>query len=255
MATTAPGRPLALVTGGCRRIGAAIAARLARAGHDLALHSSRSGEVEPGLAVAIAAAGIDHAVFEVDFERDGAAAELMAMVEARFGRMPTLLVNNAAIFGDDRLDSVTEAALSAHMSVNLAAPLMLIQAMAGMSGDAVRSVVNILDQRIAHPHVDQLAYTLSKLALAGVTGIAAQSPGIRINAVAPGLTIPTADYMPDQIGRLAEMMPLRRLPTPEQIADAVHFLALTPATNGQVLYVDGGAHLVPFQRDFVRLAA
>lgn len=255
MTGAASGRPLALVTGGCRRIGAAIAARLAQEGHDLAIHSSRSSEVEPALEAAIGAAGIDHAVLEVDFERDAAAAALMAMVEARFGRMPTLLVNNAAIFGDDRLDSVTEAALSAHMSVNLAAPLMLIRAMASASGDGTRSVVNILDQRIAHPHVDQLAYTLSKLALAGVTGIAAQLPGIRVNAVAPGLTIPTADYMPDQVSRLTEMMPLRRLPTPEQIADAVHFLALSPATNGQVLYVDGGAHLVPFQRDFVRLAA
>lgn len=255
MTVAASGRPLALVTGGCRRIGAAIAARLAHEGHDLALHSSRAADIDPGLHVAIHEAQVDHAVFEVDFEQADAAAALITEVKARFGRLPGLLINNAAIFGDDRLDNVTEAALSAHMSVNLATPLLLIKALVAAADDGGCAVVNILDQRIAHPHVDQLAYTLSKLALAGVTTIAAQQPGLRVNAVAPGLTIPTADYEPDQIDRLAEMMPLRRLPTPEQIADAVHFLATRPAINGQILYVDGGAHLITFPADFIALAA
>lgn len=248
-------RGLALVTGGRRRIGAAIAGRLAQAGYDLALHSSHSGAIDDELVDALAANAVAWEVFEVDFQQAGAAAILLAAVQSRFGRMPTLLINNAAIFGEDRLETVTGSDLAAHMAVNLTVPLLLIQGLAALGDGVPRSVVNILDQRIAHPHVDQLAYTLSKLALAGVTGIAAQSPALRVNAVAPGLTIPTAAYTPDQLGRLRMMMPLHRLPGPDQIADAVAFLAQATAVNGQILYVDAGAHLVRYPADFVGMAA
>lgn len=243
--------PLALVTGGCRRLGAAIAKRLARSGYALALHSGHRSTPDPDLAAVLGEARTDWAPFPADFAGTGTAEALFDRVGAHFGRTPDLLVNNAAIFGEDDLDSADRAGLDRHMAVNLAAPLALVRAMAG-AGKA-GAVVNVLDQRLMHLHPDQLSYSLSKAALAALSTIAAQHPKLRVNAIAPGLTIPTDEYQADQLARLAALMPLARLPQPDEIADAVAYLAAS-SLSGQTLYVDGGAHLVAYPRDFVRLA-
>ncbi len=245
-------RPLALVTGGCRRLGAGIAAALARAGYDLALHGSHDADPEPALAAALRAGGATWHGFVADFIDPATAPALFARVVARCGRAPDLLVNGASVFGQDRLADVTADDLARAYAVNCLAPTLLVQAFAAAGGAGDRSVVNILDQRIAHPHPDQLSYTLAKLALAGLTRIGAA--GIRINGVAPGLTIATDDYDEGQMQRLAGLMPLARLSTPDDIAAAVLFCARTPAFDRQIIYVDGGAHLVPFERDFMHLA-
>ena len=116
-------------------------------------------------------------------------------------------------------------------------------------------VVNILDQRIRHPAGDQLSYTISKLALAGATEALARAlaPKVRVNAVAPGLVIPTEDYLPSQMEALRQAMPLQRLPEPDDIADAVLWLAGADVVTGQTIFVDGGASLKGFERDFVFL--
>ena len=245
--------PLALVTGGCRRLGAAIAARLARAGYALALHGHHDATPEPALAEALAAN--EWRGFVADFMDPAAATVLSAAVGEAFGRAPDLLVNSASVFGQDRLESVTAADLAQHHAVNCAAAALLTQAFAQAAREGPGAIVNILDQRICHPHGDQLAYTLSKLSLAGLTEIAARelAPAIRVNAVAPGLTLATEDYGDEQIARLAAAMPLRRLPAPAEIAEAVLFLATTPGVTGQTLFVDGGAHHVAYRRDFMHL--
>ncbi|WP_294322709.1 SDR family oxidoreductase [uncultured Sphingomonas sp.] len=246
-------RPLALITGSFRRLGGHIAVRLAQAGHDVALHASHPGEPETGVVAAIAAAGAKHYVFAADLADGEAAGGLIAAVSARFGRRVDLLVNNASCFRADDASYPTVDSLAAHFAVNAAAPFVLATALAEQGGSAV---VNILDQRIAHPHRDQLAYTLSKQALGEATRTLALAlaPRVRVNGVAPGLTLATDDYSPEQVERLAALMPLDRLPTVDQVADAVLFLARAGASTGQILYVDGGAGLVWFERDFVHLA-
>ena len=246
--------PLALVTGGCRRLGAAIAGRLAKAGYTLALHGHHDAEPEAALAPALA--GVEWRGFVADFADAGAAEQLFGDVVTHFGRAPDLLVNSASSFGQDRIDSVTATDLRLNFAVNCAAPTLLTRAFPAAAGEG-RAIVNILDQRIRHPHGDQLAYTLSKLALAGLTDIAARefAPAIRVNAVAPGLTIATEDYRAEQVAGLAAIMPLQRLPMPADIAKAVLFLATAKGVTGQVLFVDGGAHHVAFARDFMHLAA
>jgi len=247
---------LALITGGHRRLGGIIAAAFARAGHSLALHGSHDTRLDSHLALALEENGTDWDGFVVDFSDPESAEELIAMVAGRFGRPPDILVNSAAIFGQDRLESVTADDLMRHYAVNCAAPTLLTKAFATVpAGGGDRCIVNILDQRIDHPHGDQLAYTLSKLALAGLTRTAAASlgPQLRVNAVAPGLTIATPDYDEAQMARLEAMMPLARLPQAEQIAEAVLFLANATAVTGQTLYIDGGAHLRSYERDFMHL--
>ncbi|UZK69232.1 SDR family oxidoreductase [Sphingomonas sp. S1-29] len=242
---------LALVTGSCRRLGAHIAAALAAAGYDVALHATRDPAPEAWLVEAIEAAGATWHGFACDLDDFAAVEALVPAVAARFGRRVDVLVNNASMFdaGDGALPDA--AALVAHYRVNVAAPIALSTAVAGQGGCAI---VNILDQRIARPHRDQLAYTLSKQALAEATRtLAAVLAPVRVNAVAPGLTLPTADYAPAQIDALAAMMPLGQLPTPQAIADAVCFLVGAGASTGQTLYVDGGAAQACFARDFVHL--
>lgn len=247
---------LALVTGGHRRLGGIIAAAFARAGYSLAIHGSHDTRLDSHLALVLEEHATEWDGFTVDFADPEGAEELVALVAERFGRPPDVLVNSAAIFGQDRLDSVSADDLMRHYAVNCAAPTLLTKAFATVpAGTGDRCIINILDQRIDHPHGDQLAYTLSKMALAGLTRLSASTlaPQIRVNAVAPGLTIATPDYDDDQVERLANLMPLDRLPQAEQIAEAVLYLAGASAVTGQIVYVDGGAHLRSYDRDFMHL--
>ena len=241
-------RPLALVTGGVRRLGLAIAERLAAADYDLALSSHIDGEPSFGFD-----ASHCHG-FIADLADPAAPAKLIADVIAHFGRTPDLLVNNAAMFGQDDWSTMDVATLEAHFQLNTFAPLLLAQALVEAASAQV-AIVHILDQRIASPHGDQMSYTLSKQALAASVRTMATAFGekARVNAVAPGLVIVTDDYAPEQVSRLAKMMPLGVLPDPAGVADAVLYLACAQHVTGQTIFVDGGAHLKSFERDFLYL--
>ena len=244
-------RPLALVTGGLHRIGAAIAQRLAEAGHDLALHKRSPAEPDPALTQTLAQTGVRHERFRQDLAEAGAAAALFDAVVAAFGRAPDVIINNASRFTDTALATLDHAELAETLSVNLITPVLLTQRMVAHGQPGV--VINIVDQRVINPVPDQFAYTLSKQALWQATRsmAVAAAPGVRVNAVAPGLTLPTADYAPGQMARVAAAMPLAQLPTPSDIADAVLYLVGAGAVTGQTIFVDGGANLRSFERDFV----
>lgn len=257
---TSEARPLALVTGGWRRIGAAIARKLASEGWDLALHAHHVATFDPEFTAQLQWLGA--AVYPVagDLGDSAFPAVMLAGVIARAGRAPCLLVNCASLFQDDTIASLVPEALDQHFGVNLFAPLLLTRAFAQALGDGPGApregaVVNILDQRVQNPVPDQLSYTLSKQALhAAVRTLArALAPGIRVNGVAPGLILPTQDYDAAQWQRLEEIMPLKRLPGADEIADAVHYLATARAVTGQTLFVDAGASLESYPRDFVYL--
>ena len=248
--------PLAIVTGGKRRLGAQIAARLAGAGYALALVSHVDKAPEADLLAVLNQHQSDWQAFVHDLSDPRHAASLIEAVSTRFGREPDLLVNNAAMFGQDDWASMDAASLGAHFGLNLFTPLLLAQALVQAAGDNARpAIVNILDQRIVNPHGDQLSYTLSKQALAAsVRSLAVAFGGrARINGVAPGLVISTDDYSAAQEQRLAGMMPLGALPSPTGVADAVLYLAEAKDVTGQIIFVDGGAHLKSFDRDFMYL--
>ena len=246
---------LALITGGFRRIGATIAARLAADGWTLALHGRKDLTPDPTLTAIMGAHETRWHGFAADLADATAVNALMAAVIAEFGRAPDLLVNNASHFVQDDWQSLNDTGLTERMATNFAAPVLLSLAMARSLGGAEGAIVNILDQRIKQPNGDQLSYTLSKQALAGATETLARvlAPCIRVNAVAPGLTIPTDDYRPAQMVALEDAMPLKRLPEPDDIADAVLWLATARATTAQTIFVDGGASMKSFDRDFMFL--
>ena len=248
-------KPLAIVTGGKRRLGAEIATKLAAAGYAVALVSHLDTPPEAPLAAALKTYQTEWHAFTSDL-RTGHPADIIGAISAHFGRTPDLLVNNAAMFGQDDWQTMTLETLEAHFRLNLFAPLLLAQALVKAAGAEARpAIVNILDQRIVNPHRDQTSYTLSKQALAAsVRSMAASFAGrARYNGVAPGLVISTDDYTDDQEARLADMMPLGKLPSPSAVADAVVYLAQAQDVTGQVIFVDGGAHLKSFDRDFMHL--
>lgn len=245
---------LALVTGGMRRLGAVIAARLAQDGYTLALASHADAKPDTLLASALEANAVQWQPFISDLGDTAAPAKLIDDVAAHFGQVPDLLVNNAAMFGQDDWIQMDAASLEAHFKLNLLAPLLLSQALVAKAENQV-AIVHIADQRIVNPHRDQISYTLSKQALAASVRTMATAFGkaARVNAVAPGLVIETDDYSADQTARLADMMPLGALPSPSGVADAVAYLAGAGHVTGQIIFVDGGASLKSFDRDFLHL--
>ena len=246
-------RPIALVTGGMHRIGAVIAGRIAGAGYDLALHCRTDNQPEAALIQAAEKGGAQWRAFCADLSLSGSADDLFDAVVAQWGKAPALIINNASLFGASSAVEPDEQPLVDTMMVNLVAPVQLAKRMAAHGAQGC--IINILDQRVRNPVPDQFDYTLSKQALWQVTRTMALSlaPHIRVNAVAPGLTLPTGDYAPGQMERIAAMMPLERLPTPNDIADAVLYLVGAKAVTGQTIFVDGGANLLSFDRDFAHL--
>ncbi len=244
---------LALVTGGHRRLGAVISARLAADGWVLAVHGAHDAEPDATLEQVLATHKTQWHGFAADLSDATAVEALIPAVSAHFGKAPDLLVNNASRFVDDTVATATAAELTAHHAVNAAAPIALALGLHRSGGRG--SIVNIVDQRVRNPVPDQFSYGLSKSTLAAATRSLAVSlaPDIRVNAVAPGLTLPTPDYDAALMARIAAAMPLGRLPSPSDIADAVLFLASAASMTGQTLFVDGGASLKSFDRDFVFL--
>lgn len=245
---------LALVTGGMRRVGAVIAARLAQEGYTLAIASHADAKPDATLQAALEGNAINWQPFIADLSNMDAPAQLIADVSAQFGKVPDLLVNNAAMFGQDDWTAMDAASLDAHFKLNLFAPLLLSQALVAKA-EAQVAIIHIADQRIVNPTRDQISYTLSKQALAASVRTMANAFGktARVNAVAPGLVIETEDYAADQTIRLANMMPLGALPDPSGVADAVAYLAAAKHVTGQIIFVDGGANLKSFDRDFLHL--
>lgn len=249
-------RPLALVTGGMRRLGAVIAAQLAEAGFDLALTSHGDGTPDAELAAAIERNAANWKHFPADLSADGAADALMSEVVAHFSRAPDLLVNNAALFGQDGWEDMSGDTLDAHFRLNLFAPVLLSRALVQSASEKAQpAIVHIVDQRITNPNGDQLSYTLSKQALGpSVRSLAAAfDKRARVNGVAPGLVIPTDDYDDVQMARLNDEMPLGQLPDAKAISEAVLYLANARHVTGQIIFVDGGAHLRSYKRDFMHL--
>jgi len=251
-----PPPKLALVTGGSRRLGAVITRQLAQDGYDIAITSSNpDARLEPELAALLKKQKRKWKLFTANLSDYAAAPDVIGKVKDHFGYGPGLLVNNAAIFGQDQWHDMDASALEAHFGLNVFAPLLLSAAMVKAADTQTPAIIHILDQRIRNPHGDQLSYSLSKQALAAsVRNMAAAfGPRARVNGVAPGLVIKTDEYDRAQMKKLDAMTPLGKLPNPQSVADAVSYLAGADDVTGQIIYADGGANLRSYDRDFLYL--
>lgn len=230
----------AIVTGGGKRVGEAIVRTLLADGWAVVAHVHRQGDDVPPGAVAVSAdlAGADCAdrIFE--------AVEGLPPVR--------LLVNNAARFVFDGFGSADPEEFDAHLAINARAPMLLIDEFARRHAGGDGLVVNMLDAKLAAPNADFLSYTISKFALAGLGELAARAlapRGIRVNAIAPAVMLPSGQQPPTNFAAVHDLNPLRRGVEVDDVVAALHYLIASPAITGETLVLDGGQRFMGLARD------
>lgn len=242
----------ALITGAAQRLGRAAALDLARAGWGIVVHYRDSGEAANGLLAEIAAQGGKAVSVRADLNDSAARHGLITHATQKAGAPIDALINCAAMFEHDTIDTLTEAALQRHVALNTFTPSLLAREFAEALPEGARGcVVNFLDFKLASPYPDHFSYTLSKYALAGATELLARAlaPRVRVNAVAPGYVLPAPGQADADYQRLHADTPLNYGPTPEDVAHAVRFLLENEAVTGQTIYVDSGRRFRSYERD------
>jgi NAD(P)-dependent dehydrogenase (short-subunit alcohol dehydrogenase family) len=235
----------ALVTGGARRLGRAIALALARSGFSVAIQYRGSQTDAEDTAAEIRALGVRAAVLHADLAVEDEVAGLLAAAAAAIGPVG-VLVNNASVFERDEWNDASRASWDAHIEPNLRAPFVLTQHLArDLPPEAHGAVINLLDQRVwsLTPHF--VSYTVSKAALWALTQsmALALAPRIRVNAIGPGPAMPSPRQSAEQFARQCASVPLRAGTSPEEIGEAAIALLALRSMTGQMLALDGGQHL------------
>ena len=235
-----------LVTGGGKRLGAAIVRRLAADGHAVVIHQGHVDGVADALAGAITAAGGRAATVTGDLQALTRITDLFAQACAAIGSPIGGLVNSASRFAFDRPEAVDPVLFGELAAINCGAPAALAAALAGQDDVADASVVNILDQKVANLNPDFFSYSCAKVALDGATRMMAQAlgPRVRVNAVSPGLTLPSGDQSEAEFAAVASRNLLQRPVGAKAVADAVAFLIDARGITGQNLFVDCGQRFV-----------
>ncbi|AYM97823.1 SDR family oxidoreductase [Acidovorax sp. 1608163] len=248
-----------LVTGAAKRLGRSIALALAAGGWQVAVHYRTSAQDAIDTVAACADLTGASAHFDANFEDEAAVRGLVPRVIAHFGQLDAV-VNSASLFEHDTVHTLGFATLEKHLRSNTATPVLLAQALhqhvadraAAGDADAQGAVVNLLDQKLWNQNPDFMSYTLSKAALeaAGTMLAMALAPRVRVVGVAPGLTLTSHMLSDDKFAQLHALSPLGRSSTPEDVAATVKFALENRSITGTTLLVDGGQHLMKFERDF-----
>jgi NAD(P)-dependent dehydrogenase (short-subunit alcohol dehydrogenase family) len=249
-----------LVTGSAKRLGREIALALASGGWRVAVHY-RGSDTEATQTAAectrVGPAGAPSEAFQADLADEAQVRALLPRIVQRFGAVDAV-VNNASLFEHDGVASFGYEALTAHLRTNAGAPVLLAQALhahiLSRSDTATGAgvVVNMLDQKLWNQNPDFLSYTLSKAALEAANTVLAiaLAPQLRVVGVAPGLTITSHLLSQDKFEQLHRLSPLGRSSTPQDVVAAVKFALENSSITGTTLLVDGGQHLMKFDRDF-----
>lgn len=234
-----------LVTGAAKRLGRAIALRLAGDGYDVAIHYRSSKAEAEAVAGEIRQLGRRAALVDGELSKEAEVATLVPRAAAALGPL-TALVNSASVFEDDRVETATRESWDKHLDTNLRAPLVLSQAFAKQLPAGVDGgIVNIVDQQVLNLTPQFMSYTVSKAGLWTLTRTLAQAlaPRIRVNAVAPGPSLKAERQSQANFDAHVKATLLERASEPADIAGAVSYLMSAPAVTGQMIVVDSGQHL------------
>ena len=239
---------VALVTGGAKRVGRAIALELAASGAHVFVHyhSSDDAQVNETLA-AIRAQGVQAQAQQADLGEAAGVEQLFAVLRQHFDRLD-ILVNSAALFQQRRLLQVSLADWEQTMAVNLRAPFLCTQAAARLMRAQQPPggvIINLLDRGVDGPWQSYAHHGVSKAALWALTQVSALelAPEIRVNAVQPGPVLPAADMSAERWQAVTAATPLGHDGSPADVAQAVSFLAGADYISGEVIRVNGGEHL------------
>ena len=242
-----------LVTGAARRLGRSIALALAAGGWQVAVHYRSSQQDAIDTVAACASLTSASAHFDADFEDEASVRTLLPRVIEHFGGVDAV-VNSASLFEHDNAQSFGFAALEKHLRSNTGAPIVMAQALHThlLPSERDGAVVNLLDQKLWNQNPDFLSYTLSKAALeaAGTMLALALAPRVRVVGVAPGLTLTSHLLSDEKFQQLHALSPLGRSSTADDVAATVRFALENRSITGTTLLVDGGQHLMKFERDF-----
>ncbi|MEO7160056.1 MAG: SDR family oxidoreductase [Polaromonas sp.] len=262
--TPASSRPVVLVTGAALRLGREIALALATGGWQVAVHyRSSADDAMKTVADCERLSGVS-AAFDADLADEAAVRGLLPRVIAHFGRVDAV-VNNASAFEYDSATSFGFAALDKHLHSNTGAPILLAQALhahvtsrpatAALEHAGRCAVINLLDQKLWNQNPDFFSYTLSKAALEAASTMLAMAlaPQVRVVGVAPGLTLNNPLLGNEQFAARHKLSPLGRSSTPADVAATVKFALENSAITGTTVLVDGGQHLMRFERDFAMM--
>jgi pteridine reductase len=232
----------ALITGAAKRLGRAVALALAEEGVNVVVHHNASVAEAQALCEELCELGVDAWTLRADLGSREESETLIDRARQVAGPLD-ILINNAAIFPSGTLRDITFDDVVANVQVNAWAPFALSRAFAGQAQRG--KIVNLLDSKLARYDWAHAAYILSKHMLAVLTRMTALefAPDITVNAVAPGLILPPRGEDESYLERVAPMLPLKRHGAPRDIAEAALFLLKSDFITGQVIYVDGGAHL------------
>lgn len=234
-----------LVTGAGLRVGRAIALDLARSGWRVGVHYHRSEAEATRVVGEIERQGGKAAALPADLGRTDQFASLIRDCAEQLGPV-TCLVNNAAHFDWDNLQSLSAESWETHLDIDLRAPVFLTQAFAALLPETeTGNVINLIDQKVWRLNPDFFSYTIAKSALWTATQTMAQalSPRIRVNAIGPGPVLPSHRQSQAEFEAECRDTPLGRGATLEEICRAVRFLLATPSITGQMIVLDGGQHL------------
>jgi pteridine reductase len=237
---------VALVTGGARRIGRAIALELSTHGTSIAVHYRTSQSEADAVVADITTKGGKAQAFRANLEHVAEIEQMVANVLDAFGRID-ILVNSASVFAPTPLETLTEREWDANLDTNLKAPFFLSKfAAAAMRKQGAGKIVNLGDWAGIRPYKDYLPYSVSKSGLIGLTKALAKelAPEIQVNCIALGMVMPPENYSKAEIERLVNRTLTKKMGTPEDVARAVIFFCETDFATGTVLPLEGGRLLV-----------
>lgn len=244
----------ALVTGGAKRLGAALVRALAADGFDVAIHCHQSTDAAEALADELRARGQRAVVLAADLCDAAARDGLIPRAQEALGPLG-LLVNNASVFEYDRIDSMTRTGWDQHLRANLEAPLFLAQAFAAQVKGGARdatgqpvaraAILNMLDQRVKKLSPEFFSYGISKFGLWGATQMLAQglAPDIRVNGIGPGPSLQGVRQSDAHFAAQKAGVLLQRDAGPDEIVAAMRFILASEGFTGQILCLDAGQHL------------
>lgn len=248
---TEAARPIVLVTGAARRIGAAIARDLAARGWHPVIHYNHSATEAQALATEIRAVHGACDLIQGDLADPAQLERIIPDCNARIGRIDCL-INNASLFLYDSLETIERAQWDRQIAANLTAPAFLARDFSRQIRDGADAVIiNFLDQKLGNLNPDFLSYTISKVGLGGLTQILAMSlaPRIRVCGIAPGVTMISGKQSQAAFEKATAATPLGRSSTPADLVRGVNFILDTVSFTGQVLTIDGGESMTRRRRD------
>ncbi len=235
---------LAIVTGAAHRLGKAIAFELARHGYAIGLHYHTSQQAAGDTADELRAVGCAVELLPADLSNPAEIAALFGRVDGLPYRLK-VLVNSAGVMARGDLRSLAVEEWDATLALNLRAPwLCAREAARRMPAGGV--IINLTDSGVSKTWAAYPVYSISKTGLESLTRLLAKSlaPSIRVNAVAPGLILPSVDLPEAEWQRLVSRLPLKQAGTPQDVARAVWFLVENEHVTGETIVVDGGYQLV-----------